>query len=350
MSMVRRTDMKYVEFYEYINRYIDKVHKKEVESIPYDVYKPLMKFIAEKSVIDYQNDMVYIDLDFETNISDCLIVHQKGCKNFSLGPAEGEFANTIIDWREYGYPYQIEFSPCKEFKIAYQAVRDNFIHDLDIYETEGKKEDKQEEKTMKANFNFDFGVLKAGYVRMSPYGIAVESNGTWKAFDRNTGNIVDVGDFTFKMDGAFFKMPVAVDAVQKGDMLMFKNEPVYVMGREGEGFKVVAIADNEQKVIMPVTNIFGFNYMTKIVSMFDNMGFGNMMAPSADQPFGNMMPLMMMQMFSEGDSFNMGGDMGKMMMMSMMMGGQNPMANMFGQFAATLAPAQMKSNAVSDQS
>lgn len=348
MNMVRRTHMEYAKFFEYVYRYVKQAQDGKVERIPYDVYKPLMKFLKENPVDMYPYAMVYLDLDFQAEITEACIkkLSDGHCTYFSLGSTDNEFPNTLADWREYGYPYDVEFVPPKEFNISYEKIRSGYF----IHDTENKKEkNKQEEKTMKANFNFDFGVLKAGYVRMSPYGIAVESNGTWKAFDRNTGNIVDVGDFTFKMDGAFFKMPVAVDAVQKGDMLMFKNEPVYVMSREGEGFKVVAIADNEQKVIMPVTNIFGFNYMTKIVSMFDNMGFGNMMAPSADQPFGNMMPLMMTQMFSEGDSFNMGGDMGKMMMMSMMMGGQNPMANMFGQFAATPAPAQMKSNAVSDQ-
>lgn len=349
MNMVRRTHMEYAEFFEYVYRYVKQAQDGKVECIPYDAYKPLMRFLKKHPVDDYPYSMVYLDLDFKTNITEvCIACLSDGhCNYFSMGPADGEFANTIADWREYSYPYDVSFVSAKEFKISYDNVRNNyFIHNT---KTENKEEDKQEETTMKANFNFDFGVVTASYVRMSPYGIAVESNGTWKAFDRKAGNIVDVGDFTFKMDGAFFKMPVAVDAVQKGDVLMVKNEPVYVLDKEGEGFKVVAIAANEQKVIMPITNIFGFNYMTKIVSMFDNMSFGNIMAPSADQPFGNMMPLMMMQMLSDSGSFDMGGDMGKMMMMSMMMGGQNPMANMFSQFAPTLAPAQVKSGAVSDQ-
>ena len=335
--------MSYAEFFEYAYRYISLAQNKKAERIPYDIYRPLMSLIRERPVEVFAKSKVFIAPWFEEDMVELELDCGDNDSTFlSLGSPDSEFPNTIVDWAKYGYPFDISYTPVSLFKQSYNDNRN--ILEVKTFE----KEHKQEETTMRG-FNFDFGAV-TGDVRMSPYGIAVESEGTWKAFDHNTGNIVDVGDFTFRMNGAFFKMPVAIDSIQKGDMLIFKDEPVYVLGRNGDGFNVVDIVGNERKTIMPTTNIFGFNYMTKVVSLFDNMGFGNAMAPSAEHPFGNMMPLMMMQMLSDGDAFNMDGDMGKMMMLSMMMGGQNPMMNMFNQFAATPAPAKVKSNAVSDQS
>ena len=60
--------------------------------------------------------------------------------------------------------------------------------------------------------------------------------------------------------------------------------------------------------------MFGFNFITKIVSMFDAFGT----APTADQPFGNMLPFMLM-----GDN----KDIDPMMMFMMMSGGNFDMSN-----------------------
>ena len=69
---------------------------------------------------------------------------------------------------------------------------------------------------------------------------------------------------------------------------------------------------------MPVTSIFGFNYVTKVVSLM-NVNAG---APSAENPFGNLMPFMMMSSVMGDNSDN---DFSKMMMM----GGSNPFTAMF---------------------
>ena len=59
---------------------------------------------------------------------------------------------------------------------------------------------------------------------------------------------------------------------------------------------------------MPTRNVFNFNFVVKVVNLFDSF----MSAPSADQPFGNMLPFLMM------DGKN---DIDPMLMMFMM--GQN---------------------------
>ena len=74
----------------------------------------------------------------------------------------------------------------------------------------------------------------------------------------------------------------------------------------------------EKKIILPSKNAFGFNYVTKIVNFAENM-FGGFSTPNSDNPFGNMLPLMMM---SQSDSGN-DNDVFKMMMLSQMMSASN---------------------------
>ena len=144
-------------------------------------------------------------------------------------------------------------------------------------------------------FNFDFGPIKDNdAIRMSPYGIAVKNvNGTYQAYDKKNGEIMDVDIFNFKADNMFFKMPVAIDAIEAGDVIIFNRRPCFVFGFSEQGDVIaIDIAMGEKKTILPSKSPFGFNYITKIVSFVDNMFGGE--APSAENPFGNILPFMLM--------------------------------------------------------
>lgn len=137
-------------------------------------------------------------------------------------------------------------------------------------------------------FNFDFGPIKDNdAVRMSPYGLAVKNvNGTYQAYDKKNGEMMDVDVFNFKADNMFFKIPVGIDAVEAGDVIIFNRKPCFVFGFSEQGDVIVIdIALGEKKTIMPTKSPFGnFSFITKIVSLFDNM----MAPPSNDNPLGNM--------------------------------------------------------------
>lgn len=144
-------------------------------------------------------------------------------------------------------------------------------------------------------FNFDFGPIKDNdAIRMSPYGLAVKNvNGTYQAYDKKNGEIMDVDIFNFKADNMFFKVPVAIDAVSAGDLIIFNRKPCFVFGFSEQGDVIVIdIALGEKKTILPSKSPFNFSYITKIVSFVDNMLGGE--APSAENPFGNILPFMMM--------------------------------------------------------
>ena len=143
-------------------------------------------------------------------------------------------------------------------------------------------------------FNFDFGPIKDNdAVRMSPYGLAVKNvNGTYQAYDKKNGEIMDVDVFNFKADNMFFKIPVGIDAIEAGDVIIFNRRPCFVFGFSEQGDVIaIDIAMGEKKTIMPTRSPFGFNFITKVMSLADNM-FGD--TPSADNPFGNMWMFAMM--------------------------------------------------------
>ena len=137
-------------------------------------------------------------------------------------------------------------------------------------------------------FNFDFGPIKDNdAVRMSPYGLAVKNvNGTYQAYDKKNGEIMDVDVFNFKADNMFFKMPVGIDAIEAGDVIIFNRRPCFVFGFSEQGDVIaIDIAMGEKKTIMPTRSPFGnFSFITKVVSLLDNM----MTPPSNDNPLGNM--------------------------------------------------------------
>ena len=173
------------------------------------------------------------------------------------------------------------------------------------------------EKTKMKGFNFDFGPCTGDQVRMSMYGLAIKNaNSEWVSY--NDGQVVNVDVLNF--DGAkyMFKMPVAVKDIAVGDIVIHNRVPMFVESVEN-GIHVVDIRAGEKKEILPTTNMFGFNFVTKIVSLFNAF----QSSPTPDQPFGNMLPFLML---NGEDGKSMDSD---TMLMFMMMQNQNGSANVF---------------------
>ena len=173
------------------------------------------------------------------------------------------------------------------------------------------------EKTKMKGFNFDFGPCTNDQVRMSMYGLAIKNaSGEWVSY--NDGQVVNVDVLNF--DGAkyMFKMPVAVKDIAVGDIVIHNRVPMFVESVEN-GIHVVDIRAGEKKEILPTTNMFGFNFVTKIVSLFNAF----QSSPTPDQPFGNMLPFLML---NGEDGKAMDSD---TMLMFMMMQNQSGSTNIF---------------------
>ena len=187
------------------------------------------------------------------------------------------------------------------------------------YYTKKVNENKNDggEKTKMKGFNFDFGPCTNDQVRMSMYGLAIKNaSGEWVSY--NDGQVVNVDVLNF--DGAkyMFKMPVAVKDIAVGDIVIHNRVPMFVESVEN-GIHVVDIRVGEKKEILPTTNMFGFNFVTKIVSLFNAF----QSSPTPDQPFGNMLPFLML---NGEDGKTMDSD---TMLMFMMMQNQSGSTNIF---------------------
>jgi hypothetical protein len=142
--------------------------------------------------------------------------------------------------------------------------------------------------------NVDFGSCENDNVKMSIYGIAVKNaTGTWVSYDSKSGNVVDVDILNFSAK-YLYKMPVAIKDITVGDTVIHCRKPMFVTKIEDGKLLVIDPAAAEEKILLPVKSPFGFDVYTKIVNLFGNLAAG----ASADSPFGNMLPLMLL---ADGD-------------------------------------------------
>lgn len=182
------------------------------------------------------------------------------------------------------------------------------------------KDSNKEDKKMKG-FNFDFGPVNGDKVRMSIYGIAVKNNaGTYVSFNPQSQEIIDVDILNFNGEQFLYKMPVAISAIRTGDVVIHSRKPMFVEVVNATDITVVDVFEGERKNIMPTKSPFGFNFMTKVVSIMDMMNGGN--TPSAENPFGNILPFLMLnQKDGNENGFNP-------MMLMLMMNQQGTATNM----------------------
>lgn len=154
------------------------------------------------------------------------------------------------------------------------------------------KNNKKESDSMIKGINFDFGPC-GNTVRLSMYGMAIQNvAGEWVSYNPESREIINVDVFNMADGGKYmYKMPVAISDVAVGDIVIHNRVPMFVTAINENGtFEVTDVRAGEAKTVIPTRNMFGFNFMTKVVSLFS--AFTN--APTADQPFGNMLPFLML--------------------------------------------------------
>ena len=159
--------------------------------------------------------------------------------------------------------------------------------------------DKKEISTMKG-FNFDFGPMNSNVVRMSIYGLAVKNKtGSWVAYDAKNGEIMDVDVFNFDGSKFMYRMPVAINDVAVGDVIVHMSVPMFIVGKSEDGKAVYAVdpVAGERKEIMLTKSPFGFNFVTKVVNFL-----GNAFNADASNPFGNLGLMMMLSEDNKGMS------------------------------------------------
>jgi hypothetical protein len=150
----------------------------------------------------------------------------------------------------------------------------------------------KENKTMFENVfkGFEFGVATS--VRTSIYGPAFHCGNTFVSYDKATGSYIDVTDLLFDIENMNYRMPIAANAVSVGDYIVHQHKWVRVLECLDAGrLQVEDIQERQVITILPVKNVFGFDFYTKLFCFSENFLSG---AATADSPFGNLLPLMLM--------------------------------------------------------
>lgn len=229
----------------------------------------------------------------------------------STGTTKSVSADDLVDVTKLNTKVSV-ISPCAD---QVSICTDDLCKNCKNYE---KKDNEEKENKMKG-FNFDFGKITNDSIRMSMYGMAVKNtSGVWTAYDKSTGDLMDVDVFNFDGSNFLFKMPVAIKDIAVGDVIIHARKPMFVVSKTEAG-DLVAIdpVAGEKKTIMPSKNMFGFNFATKVISLFDNL-MGQ--TPTSENPFGNLWMLMLM----DGKS-----DMKDMLVPMMLMNQANGSTNAF---------------------
>lgn len=145
--------------------------------------------------------------------------------------------------------------------------------------------------------NADFGPVNSDIVRLSPHGIAINANGKWQAYDTESDNIIDVTPMNFNCANVIYKMPVGINQIKVGDIILHAGKPMFVLKvmNEDEERKMrltaIDIINAEEKTICPIKSIFGFNFYTKLVCLIDMVGG---FQANEQNPFGNFLPWLLM--------------------------------------------------------
>lgn len=212
-------------------------------------------------------------------------------------------------------------------EVIASAAENKVVIDGDLV-VKGKIINENIDKERESNdmkFNFDFGTCENDNVRVSPYGIAIKNaTGTWVSYDAKTGNIIDVDIFNFNGGKYLFKMPVAIKDVKVGDIVIHNRVACFVKGITDGTVIAIDPYAGEEKAILFTKTPFGFDFITKVVCLFDNLFSG----ASNDNPFGNMLPFFLM---SNSDNKNSKDNIDPLMMAMLLGGGncggalQNPM-------------------------
>lgn len=328
------------EFYHLLKFFAKCVGDHAYDKMPYSKWKVLMnqwthddaqcsidpnEANTEFELINQNYDCMYFDTrdgSFGSFLDD-LSAGAFDMEEIMQGTSSQTYATTNMTQTTYtGSPYATTtdyWNDCSGIGVAPTKVSvcGKSLNDLfdDVDELKAALKEKKGNEDMKG-FNFDFGFCTNDNVKMSPYGLAIMNTaGRYVAYDTKSDNVVDVDCFNFNGGKYMFKMPVAIKDIKKGDVVIHNRIPMFVTDVT-DGIKVVDIREGEKKEIMPATNMFGFNFVTKVVSIFDGM----MNGMDTDNPFGNMLPFFMMD-GAKGDN--------DAMLMFMMMQGQTGSADMF---------------------
>lgn len=318
-------------FREWLSEFGKRVSKKHYKKLDYDKWRPM--YLWSKPGTDWEEieinvfdcpEMVYIVPRHTDKLSPNgveITLHENSFGDYLIGVMEDyntalTYSNTSVStisnalssaadatYVTYDYdtlqgwqPWTIDLNT-DDIRINGDSLEEYI--EKTVNKSNNNKKEEENNKMMK----FDFGPVDSS-VHMSLYGMAIKNaSGAYVAYDVKTGSIMDVDIINFEGANKFmYKMPVALSAVQVGDVIVHSKHPMFVSEVDIETNRMVAvdIYDGEEKVIVPTQSPFGFSFITKVVSLFNFAGTAD-----ASNPFGNMLPFLLMSDSKSTDKDNL---------------------------------------------
>jgi hypothetical protein len=278
----------------------------------------------DRSFGEFLNEFMAMELKMDSSVFDALSAATASASKSTselLSSIQDNYSSVYYNRDDWSTATSIsnnfyEKQPTIEITEQGLKVKGQYVEEIIDEVTGNSIQIRKEKDNMDLIKNFDFGSCAKDNVKVSMYGIAVKNaNGTWVSYNPKTGDVMDVDILNF--DGKYlYKMPVALKDIKSGDVVIHNRKPMFVSKVEGGKILAIDPAAGEEKVIMLTKNMFGFDFATKVVNLFEGFTGG----ASADTPFGNMLPLMLM---SNSDSKT--DDM--LPLMFMMNGGKMDMSN-----------------------
>lgn len=277
------------------------VARNEYKKIEYKIYRTLVRGCDDNIIT-----VIYEPISEEIVIN-YIPIYKSNYENIILNRNDSSFGQYLFDHFFAKAETAVISSNCTAplvdtntaFSTNYTITpsNNNFYYDTTSYINtaddiiKGKENKKMDTNKM---FNFEFGPVSSECYRLSPYGIAINtSKNGWVSYNAKTQEVFNVDVINFDASKVIYKMPVALNAIAAGDILMHCGKPVFVREVHLDHGIVSAVDFTTSTLvdILPVKSPFGFNFFTKVCSLID---FTNAASANADNPFGNLLPFMLM--------------------------------------------------------
>lgn len=191
----------------------------------------------------------------------------------------GTTATNSAEWMIY-QPYTYDYGVSMIGSLTEDKIREIL-----------KEHDKEKEKNNMTT-DFSFGPYNTSSIRLSPYGMAIKNKaGKWISYNKTTDRLMDVDVINVDIESSkvLYKIPRAINAVKPGDIILHNTTPVFVETINNGRFTVINPYEGTEITILPAQSPFGFDFVTAIVTLTDFMP-----AADEDNPFGNLLPFMLM--------------------------------------------------------
>ena len=242
---------------------------------------------------DVMNSNIDIEWHTKTTIDDITYtedgyyINQKGVSTYvpyATAAGTSSVYNTITS-SDYS-----DFCSNYDYKNLTEIV-DEIAKDLDEIKKE-KTNNMASNVNTNNIFNFDFGPVTDSNIRLSMYGYAIPNEvGKFVSYDKENERMMDVQILNFDCAGIFYKVPKPLNKVEEGDVIFHNNVPVFITDIVDET-RIIVIdpKDGTEKTILPAHSPFGFDYVSTLISLVDGFNID----PDKDNPFGSMLPLIML--------------------------------------------------------